>query len=259
MKIGLLSCAIIALTAVSAGAGGFTSPIVEQTVAPALPVAPEQASNWSGGYVGGNLSWSKSKVKATNSFYDAASEELSDLLGEPVDLEEILEELNVGRTLSEPDGIGGAIRAGYDWQSGNVVYGLGGEYNLGKIDAGLERDWRDLLAAAGDELGEDIPDIDVEISNAATLFGRIGYAAGDWMPYALVGYTWADGEISALGESVGADLKGPTIGLGAERRFSNNWTGYGEWTYTDFGDVKDAEDFIEVDMHQLKLGVNYRF
>lgn len=260
MKTGFLSFAsVIALTAVSATAGGYTPPVVQPTVAPVITQMPVQAGNWAGAYVGGNLSWGKAKVKGTDRLIDGASDLLSDYFDEPIDAGALLSEAGLGRTFSKPDGFGGAIRAGYDWQSGSVVYGLGGEYNLGKIDGGLESGWRNALDEVGELIGEDVPDINFKISKAATLFGRVGYAAGDWMPYALVGYTWADGKVSALGESVSADLKGATVGIGAERRFGNNWSGYGEFTYTDFGDVKDADKLIKVNMNQVKFGVNYRF
>lgn len=256
MKTLLLSSAI-ALTGSAALAGGYIAPVVEQPVI-AVAAAPAQASNWSGGYVGGNLSWGKAKVTANDSLFNGLADEINDsgFFDEEVDAAGLRGLL--GKTLSKPDGIGGALRGGYDWQSGNVVYGIGGEYNLGKIDGGLEGGWRDALAAASDELDVDL-DPTVEISKAATLFARVGYAAGEWMPYALLGYTMADGKVSLLGETAKADLKGVTAGIGAERRFGENWSGYGEWTYTDFGDVKDADKLISVKMNQLKLGVNYRF
>ena len=48
------------------------------------------------------------------------------------------------------------------------------------------------------------------------------------------------------------------VGLGAERKFNANWSGYGELSYTDFGDV-DAFGGANIDSQKIKLGVNYRF
>lgn len=255
MKKLFLSSTIGALSGSAALAGGYAAPVVEQPVV-AMTTAPAPAGNWSGGYVGGNLTWGRAEVKANDRLFNGLSDVIYDETGYDFAAGELRDLL--GKTISKPDGVGGALRAGYDWQSGSVVYGVGGEYNLGKIDGGLEGGWREGLDLINEALDENI-DPTVEISKAATLFGRVGYAAGDWMPYALLGYTWADGKVSLLGETAKADLKGITAGIGAERRFGDNWSGYGEWAYTNFGDVKDADKAIEVKMNQVKLGVNYRF
>ncbi|MFN8684171.1 outer membrane protein [Paracoccus sp. P2] len=159
--------------------------------------------------------------------------------------------------MTKPDGVSGAIRVGYDWQVGKGVFGLGGEYNLGKYDGGLS-------GVYGDALGELGGDLNLEVEKAATIFARAGYAVNEnLLAYGLLGYTWADvdGRASDGFEtySDSTDLDGVTVGIGAEYRFTNNWSGYAEYAYTDFGTVKDTEGNVEATMQQVKLGVNYRF
>ena len=55
------------------------------------------------------------------------------------------------------------------------------------------------------------------------------------------------------------DLDGVTIGFGGEYMFTQNWTGYAEYSYTDFGDIDNTDGQLEADLQQIKFGVNYRF
>ena len=137
------------------------------------------------------------------------------------------------------------------------MFGLGGEYNLGKFDGGLSGDYGAIV----DEIGGDV---NVEVKKAATIFARGGYAVNDnLLAYGLLGYTWADGNESAsldgVSESDSVDLDGVTVGLGAEYRFNPNWSGYAEYTHTDFGKVERTDGTLKASLQQVKIGVNYRF
>ena len=127
------------------------------------------------------------------------------------ELESFAAEEGFGKNLSEPDGISGSIRGGYDWQMGRGVFGMGAEYNFGKYEGGPEGG----LAFLTDGQGS------VEIEKMATIFARAGYAG--------------------------------------EYKFTQNWSAYGEYSYTDFGDVEGTEGLLEADLQQIKIGVNYRF
>ena len=103
--------------------------------------------------------------------------------------------------------------------------------------------------------------MNADIKNAATIFARAGYAMNDnFMAYGLLGYTWAKGTVGVPGlGSESRDLSGGTIGLGAEYKLNSNWSTYGEYTYTDFGTVKDTDGLLKTTLGQAKLGINYRF
>ncbi len=187
------------------------------------------APAWTGGYVGGNISYGFGSLDAND---EAAS---------------FLSDEGFSDNLSEPDGVSAALRAGYDWQFGRGVFGLGAEYNFGSYDG----DGEGILADSG---------VEVEIQDMATIFARGGYLVQDnFLAYGLLGYSKAKGEVSLDGDSLSEDLDGVTIGFGGEYMFTQNWTGYAEYSYTDFGDVDNTEGLLEADLQQIKFGVNYRF
>lgn len=202
MKKYLLSAAVLAAFGGAAYAGG---PVVVQPEPLVIAPAPAPAltfGEWQGGYLGANVNWGKNPVEGL---------------------------------VDDPKGASFAIRGGYDWQAGRTIYGLGAEYDIGKLK--------------GDDEG-----VETKVGKAATVFGRVGYDGGLWMPYALAGYTWADAE----SEGASANIDGYTIGLGVERKFNPNWSGYAEISYSDFGDVEEFGD-AQIDSQKIKLGVNYRF
>lgn len=238
-----ISAAAVALSTSTAFAGGYAAPIIEPS--PVAAPVTYSASSWTGGYVGGNVNFGKGKLKAAG--------ELADFISEL----ESANEISLGRTLSKPDGVSAAIRAGYDWQIGQAVLGLGAEYNLGKYKGGF-------AGTFGDVAAELDADADVRIKNTATVFARAGYLFNDnLLGYGLLGYTRAKGEasISFDGEtdSGSETLSGTTIGLGAEYRVNANWSAYAEYTYTDFGDIRNTDGNLEAELSQIKLGANYRF
>jgi len=207
-------------------AGDLVTPVMEQPVMMADQVP---APAWTGGYVGGNISYGFGSLDAND------------------DLASALTTNGFSDNLSEPDGVSGALRAGYDWQFGRGVFGLGAEYNFGSYDG----DGEGILAGSG---------VDVEIQDMATIFARGGYLVKDnFLAYGLLGYSQAEGEVSLGGDSESEDLDGVTIGFGGEYMFTQNWTGYAEYTYTDFGDVDNTDGQLEADLQQIKFGVNYRF
>lgn len=232
-----LGTALAALATAPAFAGGYTAPVIEE--APAVITTVAAVPTWAGGYVGANLNYGKGKLKADGDFGD------------------VLEEVGIGRTLLKPDGASGALRAGYDWQSGAMVYGLGAEYNFGKY-----KDNRNLVPEGSDATG---PDLQGEVKNMATIFARAGYAFNDqFMAYGLLGYSRAKGELTLSAEedvlAAGSrTVSGATYGLGAEYRINQSWSSYAEYTHTDFGKVKDTEIPLKLELDQFKLGVNYRF
>lgn len=238
------SAAILALSATSAVAGGAVAPVVDvQPIAAPVIAAPVPA--WTGGYVGGNLNFGKANLDAAGELNDLRRE-AQDELG-----------ISLPRTLAEPDGASAALRAGYDWQAGRAVFGLGAEYNFAKYKSGLNGIYGDIL----DEVGIDG---EVRVKNTATVFARAGYLINDnLLGYGLLGYTRAKGEASGSFEGESASesvtLSGATFGLGAEYLVNANWSAYAEYTYTDFGDVRDTDGWLEADLSQVKLGVNYRF
>lgn len=182
------------------------------------------ASDWAGSYVGGNFSWSRADFS---------------IKGMPG--------VDTHRMFS-PDGLGAGIRAGHDWQIDNYVLGLGADYNFGEI--------------TGPAVGfYSVDPIVADIKNTTTLFGRAGYDAGNFMPYVMAGYTWADVKGTDLGSNTSdkAGLGGATVGIGAERTVTEKVSMYSEISYTDFGTSNLAPIKTKTELIQAKVGLNFNF
>lgn len=221
-KLAIFSLAV-GMTASTALAGGYVAPVIEQPVV--ISPSVREASDWAGFYLGANVN--NGQVKLEN---------------------------DVGTKLK---GTLGAVRAGYDWQIGRAVVGLGGEYNFGKYDGSI--------IVPPPFPGASFPATYVKIEQVATVFARAGYVFNDkLLAYGLVGYT--RGKLTNFfEEGAGApeDIyshkeSALTLGLGAEYRFSEIWSGYAEYAHTKFDKTNDDWE-IEHDLSQIKLGVNYRF
>lgn len=226
MRTFTYGAALAMLVASPVLAGDLVTPVVEQ---PVMMAEQAPVSAWTGGYVGGNISYGFGSLDAKD------------------DLASALATNGFGKNLSEPDGVSGALRAGYDWQFGRGLFGLGAEYNFGSYDS----DGEGALAGSG---------VNVEIKDMATIFARGGYLVKDnFLAYGLLGYSQAEGEATLGGDRESEDLDGVTIGFGGEYMFTQNWTGYAEYSYTDFGDVDNTDGQLEADLQQIKFGVNYRF
>lgn len=230
MKYVATAAVAATFTASAALAGGVAEPVYE--AAPQVTYVAPAAAGWTGGYVGANLNYGNGKLTSSGTLASRLT-----TAGFP--------------TTMKPDGASGAIRAGYDWQRGAGVFGLGAEYNFGK--------YKDSSVSTNTSLNG--ATLDTEIKNAATIFARAGYAMNDnLMAYGLLGYTWAKGTATVSGfPSESRDLDGGTIGLGAEYKLNSNWSTYGEYTYTDFGTVETSGDEMKASLGQVKLGLNYRF
>lgn len=228
MKILLIATGAVSLAGL-AHAGGFTTPVVE--AAPVQPADTASVPDWSGAYAGGNLNYGAGKAVATGDFGKSLAAD------------------GLNRNLAKPDGGALGLRAGYDWQFGRVVAGLGGEYSLGQYKSGLAGVYKD-----------EYPGAEVKFGNVATVYTRAGYAFADnWMAYGLLGYSRADGKASGYGGSDSKTLDGLTMGLGVGYAFDRNWSAYGEYTYTDFGTIAGPSGDVKAELKQFQVGLNYRF
>ncbi|RTE92573.1 MULTISPECIES: outer membrane protein [Bradyrhizobium] len=144
--------------------------------------------------------------------------------------------------------------AGYNWQTGNVVFGI-------EADGA----WADVNASAT-ALGVTVAS---KTDALGTVRGRIGWAVNNILLYGTGGYAWIDNKItvSALGASV-SDSKwhsGWTVGAGVEAFFAPQWSVKGEYLYRSLG----SEDYFSnlgaplasgtINFHTVQVGVNYHF
>jgi len=135
--------------------------------------------------------------------------------------------------------VGGTL--GYNWQMGQGVFGLEGDF-----------DWSNIGASNG------CPPFSCEVRNhwLSTVRGRFGYAFDRFMPYVTGGLAFGEVETTAVGLASTTDTKvGWTIGAGVEGSISGPWTAKVEYLYIDLGNSTNS-DFRA---HVGRVGLNYRF
>jgi outer membrane immunogenic protein len=142
----------------------------------------------------------------------------------------------------EPSGIAGGLQAGYNWQSGQFVFGAETDIQI----SGAE----DTFAP-------------YKFSNPwfGTLRGRAGVALNNILFYGTFGlaYGGLKGEIAGLDES--RTHLGWTGGAGMEVGFTPNWSAKIEYLYMDLSNrgysITGTNNGYEANM--LRFGLNYHF
>ncbi|MDF0495425.1 outer membrane protein [Bradyrhizobium yuanmingense] len=150
--------------------------------------------------------------------------------------------------------------AGYNWQTGNVVFGI-------EADGA----WADVSASATGAVF--VPGVGVVAATASsktdamgTVRGRIGWAVNNVLLYGTGGYAWIDNKLSftALGATISESKfhSGWTVGAGVEAFFAPNWSVKGEYLYRSLGGetyFSGAVPTGTLNFHTVQVGVNYHF
>jgi len=203
-------------------------------------VAPVDVFVWTGGYVGlqAGYAWGDSHLEFTDGDF-----------ADP-----------------DPDGFIGGIYAGYNYQApNNLVVGIDADITYADIDgfgSPFEADGTPAPPGNG---------ATTELNWNGAVRGRLGYAAGRFLPYIAGGVAFADVDVNVtiVGETpvnVGSTYVGWTIGGGADFALTDNLILRGEYRYTDFGD----EDYgpippdnnpysVDLKTHDVRLGIAYKF
>ncbi|MFT4183129.1 MAG: porin family protein [Rhizobium sp.] len=177
---------------------------------PAPPAAQEaySAYDWSGFYIGaqGGYNFNQATVLGSNQDIDSGS---------------------------------AGIHAGYNFQSGNIVYGIENDFNYNFEDnknANLEWD--------------------------ASGRARVGYALDRTLLFATAGVAAAGGKVDVAGVGKKDDiLIGWTAGGGIEHAFTDHILVRGEYRYSDFGnkDFGDGIGDFGATQHKVMFGASYKF
>jgi outer membrane immunogenic protein len=148
----------------------------------------------------------------------------------------------VGDNPTRPSGFLGGIQAGYNWQSGPLVFGIEG----------------DLQATAADDTFAPW-----KFSNPwfGTLRGRLGYAVNNILFYGTGGLAFGEltGETFGLSES--HTSAGWTAGLGVEFALAPKWSAKVEYLYVDLTESAFTVTGVSNDYRfgLVRAGVNYHF
>lgn len=245
----LLSSAALALLSTVASAADLPA----RKVAPAPVSAP--IFTWTGFYVGAQIggTWTNDKVTSTSS------------AGVP---------LGSG-TLNGSGAVGG-LHAGYNMQTGAVVFGLEGDIEASSLSKSS--------AVFNNVVGipyAGIYSYNSKIDAQGSIRGRLGYAMGPALLYVTGGLAIADFKtgynnvasplFAAAGYSFSSTRTGWTLGGGLEYAFNANWSARVEYRYNSYGNVTNATVIAPVTFwsgeslrHSLsdqtvRVGISYHF
>ena len=151
---------------------------------------------------------------------------------------------SVSNNPTKPSGIVGGVTAGYNWQSGPIVFGVEGDISA---------------TGANDRFS------DYKFSNPwfGTARGRLGYAFNNVLIYGTAGLAFGSLELERGGLQQSHTSLGWTAGVGAEVGIYQNWTAKIEYLYVDLSKnsytlLPTAADSA-LSFGAVRIGVNYHF
>jgi outer membrane immunogenic protein len=143
---------------------------------------------------------------------------------------------------TKPSGFEGGVQAGYNWQTGPVVFGVEG----------------DIQATGANETFAPW-----KFSNPwfGTVRGRVGYAFSNIMFFGTGGLAFGELRGETFGLSETHTRAGWTVGAGTEFGLTQNWSAKIEYLYVDLANsnfvITGASNGYRFGV--LRAGVNYRF
>ncbi len=204
MKMGL--CGVAALVTIASSAA-HAADLPRGT--PYTVPAPISSYSWTGPYLGGNLGyqWGATTNNPTR-----------------------------------PSGIAGGVQGGYNWQSGQFVFG--GEADLN-------------LSGASDTFAP------WKFANPwfGTVRARAGFALNNILFYGTAGLAYGGGHGEVPGVSESKLHTGWTAGAGMEVGLTANWSARVEYLFVELGGRPYAATGVNngFESNVLRFGVNYRF
>jgi len=149
---------------------------------------------------------------------------------------------SVEHSRSKPDGFLGGVQAGYNWQSGPLVFGIEGDIQVNGAD--------DTFAP-------------YKFSNPwfGTARGRLGYAFNNVLFYGTGGLAFGELRGETFGLSESHTTAGWTAGVGAEFGFAQHWSAKIEYLYVDLSSNRFTITGVNngYQSNILRVGVNYHF
>lgn len=125
------------------------------------------------------------------------------------------------------DGFIGGVHAGYNWQTGNFVFGIEGDADFSGFSGGTDFNYDGVTG-----------DLALATDWEASLRLRAGVAMDNLLLYGTAGVAFAAAELTSEGNTYNSSDTnvhlGWTVGAGLEYALSENWIARGEVRYTDF-------------------------
>jgi len=149
---------------------------------------------------------------------------------------------SVSNSSSSPNGFAGGLEAGYNWQTGQFVYGFETDLQLtGAEDSALGRRF------ANPWFG--------------TLRGRAGFAANNMLFYGTGGFAYGTGRLETLNMTESHAHFGWTAGAGAEVALTQHWSAKVEYLFVKLNDERYSLTGLDhqFESNLLRFGLNYKF
>jgi opacity protein-like surface antigen len=211
----------VALIAISVSISAHAADMAVKAPPPTVSVAPY---SWSGLYVGGNFggAWTSGNLNIPgNNFYGGLTEFI------------------------------GGVQAGYNFQAGNLLYGVEGDFDWATFDHPTLP--FPTLGSVGQHW-------------IATAAARVGVVEDRWLVYGKFGGGWvhSTAEVNAFGQTWnGSSTKdGWLVGAGVEYGFKPHWTVSLEYNYLALANWTSATVpaiSLNRDVQMVKAGINYKF
>ncbi len=154
----------------------------------------------------------------------------------------------------DTDGFIGGGTLGYNFQSGQIVWGL--EADISYLDvSGTSTLPPDCVPGACTS----------SLDWLGTVRARVGLDLNGWMPYITGGFAFGDASSAVVGQTSASDtLTGWTAGGGLEVKMDRNWSFKAEYLFVDLGHITlpNAGTPIQSnfdELHIVRAGINYKF
>jgi outer membrane immunogenic protein len=213
----------------------------------APPPPPPPTCVWCGWYIGANVGGSWGSARSS---FDAPG--FPDFFSDS----------------THPDGVIGGGQLGYNWQTGNVVFGIETDIQ------GSGQRGSDTLLAIPTALGAITLTQDDKQTWFGTTRGRLGFAPSDanWLLYGTGGVAYGDVNsaftlttpLGTASVSNSSTRIGWTAGAGLEYMFMPSWSFKVEYLYVDFGNADFGLPFtitqhVRFDDNVARIGIDYHF
>lgn len=253
--LGTVAAALL----LSSGAFAADAVFSGDSVPTAAPAAP--AFDWTGAYFGVNAGYGGGKLKPHFYAYDNEFDEYLD-----------------ASASASASGFVGGVQAGYNFQSGSMVYGVETDIQYSNVEAKLSGSVSSSIfgldaSASGSVKGS--------VEWFGTTRARVGFTPTDrFLVYGTGGVAYGKYKLKAEGSYDIGDINdtgsvstskskvGWTVGAGTEYAITDNLTFKAEYLYTNLGrwnllELGDADAGLKLssklDFHTVRVGLNYKF
>ncbi len=248
MRKFLITLSALALSAGVANAGALVTPAEPIVTAPApVPMAP-RAFDWTGGYAGLGVTYGRASYREAGDLFDF-DEIFDDLRGREGDPA-------FGGFFPSGSGWGGGAFVGFNWQNGNMVYGVEGHLSAHRM--------RGDTTFAGENGADDL-EVRTDVRSMASLRGRLGFSADRTLFFVTAGPAMANVRHNAIGvDSESRNVNGFVVGVGAEHALAGGWNIRGDLEHhrfrsRDFTTAGVPFDGVRTRVNLARVSAVFRF